>query len=284
LKDEDVLKMLACNVHMGTRNLDPNMEQYLWKRRTDGTHIINLGKTWEKIVLAARAIVAIENPQDVVVISARPYGQRAAMKFGQYTGAKTFAGRFTPGTFTNYIQKKFTEPRLLILTDPRTDHQPIKESSYVNIPTIAFCHTDSPVRHVDIAIPCNNKARHSIGLMYWLLAREVLYLRNTIQRGQPWDVMVDLFFYRDPDEIEKEEAAAAEDAAFNNYTPAIESGEPADWAAGAAAPEGDFGVSAPGEWGADTPAAAGGWGAEGGFDNSVTASGWDAATPAGEQQ
>lgn len=29
----------------------------------DGIHILNIGKTWEKLVLAARIIVAIENPQ-----------------------------------------------------------------------------------------------------------------------------------------------------------------------------------------------------------------------------
>ena len=84
--------------------------------------------------------------------------------------------------------------------DPNTDHQPIIESSYVNIPVIAFCDTDSSLKYVDIAIPCNNKAIHSVGLMWWLLAREVLRLR-----GQKLDVMVDMFFYRDPEETEKEE-------------------------------------------------------------------------------
>lgn len=88
-----------------------------------GIYIINLGKTWEKLQFAARVIVAIENPKDIIVQSARPYGQRAVLKFAQYTGANAIAGRHTPGTFTNQMQTSYSEPRLLILTDPRTDHQ-----------------------------------------------------------------------------------------------------------------------------------------------------------------
>jgi len=228
IKEEDVAKMLACGAHLGTKNLEPAMEPYVWKRRNDGVHIINLQKTWEKLILAARIIVAIENPQDVCVISARPYGQRSVLKFAKYTGAQAIAGRYTPGTFTNQIQEKFMEPRLLILTDPRTDHQPIRESSYVNIPTIAFCHTDSPLRHVDVAIPCNNKGKQSIGLMWWLLCREVLRMRNTIQRGQPWDVMVDLFLYRDPEQQEKDQDALEPSFARG---PVFENPEEGSWAA-----------------------------------------------------
>jgi len=213
--EDDITKMLAATTHIGSENSETTMEQYIFKRRTDGVHIINLRKTWEKLIVAARAIAAIENPAEVFVVAQRPYAQRAVLKFARYVGATPIAGRFTPGAFTNQIQAAFREPRLLLISDPRTDHQPVTEASYANIPIVAFTNVDSPTKFIDIAVPCNNKSAHSIGLMWWFLAREVLRLRGSISRDMPWEVMPDLFFYRDPEEAEKEEKEKLEAQAMS---------------------------------------------------------------------
>jgi len=210
MTEEDVKKIIAAQICGGTQNIREEMRPYVYRRSKDSFYIFDIKKFWDKLVLAARVLVAIEAPGDIFVISERQYGKRAVLKFASFTGAQAMAGKYTPGTFTNQITKQFCEPRILICQSPVGETQAITEASYMNIPVIAFCNSDSHLRNVDIAIPCNNNGKEAIGTCWWLLCRQLLKFRGTIPPQAEWDVMPDLFFFRDLEDVEQEQEQEAE--------------------------------------------------------------------------
>jgi small subunit ribosomal protein S2 len=172
---------LAAGVHIGTQQKTNDMMPYIYRVRTDGLYVLDVQSTDKRIRLAAK-FLAKYDPANILVVSARQYGQRPATMFAKAIGASANVGRFVPNTLTNPAFRGFIEPDALLTTDPSGDAQAINEGVDVGIPVIALCDTNNMTSNVDLVIPTNNKGRKALTLIYWLLARQVLRERGEEDR------------------------------------------------------------------------------------------------------
>ncbi len=180
-------KYLAAGLHIGTQQKTKDMERYIYRVRADGLYVLDVRKTNDRIVAAGKFLAKFD-PEDILVVSTRQYGQAPVKKFGQITGAKTIPGRFIPGTLTNPNYAKFIEPKVLVVTDPRSDSQAIIEARQIGIPVVALCDTENLLGNVDIVVPVNNKGRKAIALVYWLLARQTLRGKGALKEDEDLEI------------------------------------------------------------------------------------------------
>ncbi|MCI0497615.1 MAG: 30S ribosomal protein S2 [Thermoplasmata archaeon] len=183
---------LTSGTHIGTQQKSRDMMPFIFKVRDDGLYVLDIKETDRRIRLAADFIKQFE-PNSVLVVSARQYGQRPVKRFGEVTGTNVIAGRFIPGTMTNPAIKTFQEPKLILVTDPATDSQPLAEAISIGIPVIGLCDANNETKHVDLVVPTNNKGRKALALVYYLLAREVLLRRGAIESPDKFTLTPDDF-------------------------------------------------------------------------------------------
>ena len=187
---EDVY--LTSGVHIGTQQKSADMKEFIFKVRTDGLYVLDVKKTDERIRVASKFISRFD-PQKILVVSARQYGQKPAKVVGKTVGTLVVAGRFVPGSLTNPILPKFIEPELLLVTDPAADEQALREGLNVGIPIVGICDANNETRYVDLVIPSNNKGRRALATVYWLLTREVLKARGAIPADEDFKLTVEEF-------------------------------------------------------------------------------------------
>jgi len=168
-------------VHIGTNQKSADMKKFLDTMREDssGLHLIDVHHTDSRIRVAAKFLSRYD-PERVLVVSARQYGQRPARKFAESIGSTRIVGRFIPGTLTIPRLRNYIEPEVILVTDPAADSQALSEAVSSGIPVVGICDANNRLRNVDLVLPANNKGRRSLALVYWLLAREILKIRSSI--------------------------------------------------------------------------------------------------------
>jgi len=171
---EDYIK---CAVHLGTKVITPHMRKYVYKRRADGLAVINTVAIDEKLREAINVLIQY-NPEQIYLACKREAGWPAAKKFEQMTNIKTFTKKYPPGVTTNLELEDFFKKELTLICDPWIDKNALNDTAKLKKPTISLCDTNNFTTNVTKIIPCNNKAKKSIGCILYILAREYCKAKN----------------------------------------------------------------------------------------------------------
>lgn len=183
---------LKSGIHIGTKFRTKYMEQFIYKTRPDGLSVLNIQKIDERIRNAVNLLTQYE-PGDILVVSRRENGWKSVKAFNKATGIRVFAGRYPPGILTNNQLKTFIEPKIVMVTDPWPDRNVISDAMNIGIPVIALCDTNNQSNCIDLVMPCNNKGKKSLGLLFYVLAREYLKNRGVIQKDDDFAMKIEDF-------------------------------------------------------------------------------------------
>jgi small subunit ribosomal protein S2 len=173
-------KILTTGIRVGTEVKTKFMIPYIIQSNPDGLYLFDLDITLSRIETAARFIKKFDIKR-VIVYSGRTYATTPIEKFCELTGAKKMLGRFMPGTLTNPSLPYYSEPHLIIISDPQVDAQAVTEATNAGIPVIGIANTDNVTSDLDLVIPANNRGRKALATVYWLLAHEILQDSETMK-------------------------------------------------------------------------------------------------------
>ena len=174
---------LKSGIHIGTKFRTYYMEQFIYKIRPDGLSVLNLQKIDERIKVAA-GFLAQYNPEDILVICKRQNGWKAVELFGKLAGIRVFAGRYTPGILTNPNLEQYTEAKIMLVVDAWPDRNSVLDAVKIGIPIIALCDTNNQSNFIDFVVPCNNKGKKSLGLLFYILTQEFLRLKGKLKESE----------------------------------------------------------------------------------------------------
>ncbi|MFH1212184.1 MAG: 30S ribosomal protein S2 [Candidatus Woesearchaeota archaeon] len=174
---------LKAGIHIGTKFKTKYMDNFIYKTRADGLSVLNIQKIDERIKVMSNFISQYE-PNDILIVSRRENSWKAVRAFGNLIGCKIFAGRYPPGVMTNPRLDGFVEPKILVVTDPWPDRNAVQDAFEIGFPVIALCDSNNQTNNIDLVVPCNNKGKKSLGLLFWLAAREFQKNKGIISGDQ----------------------------------------------------------------------------------------------------
>ncbi len=164
---------VKAGAYIGTKVITPHMRPFVYRRRNDGIAIINTNLIDEKLKEAAGLLTRYE-PEDFIIVCKREAGWKAVEKFSELTGVRVFTKKYPAGILTNSNLPSFFEVDMVFICDPWLDKNALKDAKKIKKKIFALCDTNNYTFDIDFFVPCNNKAGKSLGLIFYILAREYL--------------------------------------------------------------------------------------------------------------
>jgi len=167
---EDYIKTAS---YLGTKVITPTMRKYVYRRRLDGLAILNTLLVDKKLAEGIDFIKQFK-PEDWTLVCKREAGWRGAKMFAELTGVRTFTKKYPSGVLTNTVLDNFIETKMVVICDPWLDKNALADAKNIRIPVVGICDTNNHTADVDVVIIGNNKSNKSMGLFFWLMAREYM--------------------------------------------------------------------------------------------------------------
>ena len=183
---------LKAGIHIGTKFKTKYMARFIYKTRPDGLSVLNLQKINDRIKIAATFFSQYE-PEEILMVSRRENGWKPLKLFGKLTGVKFFAGRYPPGILTNPELENYMEVKVLFVVDPWPDRNVVNDAMRIGVPIAALCDTNNQSNKIDLVIPCNNKGKKSLGLFFYILAKEFMKNKKIIKKDSDFKKTIDDF-------------------------------------------------------------------------------------------
>ncbi len=183
---------LKAGIHIGTKFKTKYMESFIYKTRPDGLSVLNLQKIDERLKILSNLLSQYE-PEEILIACRRENGWKSVRMFGKMTGCRVFAGRYPPGILTNPNLDNFIEAKIVFVVDTWPDRNVVNDAIQVGIPVVALCDTNNQSNNIDFVMPCNNKGKKSLGLVFYILAREYLLRKNMIKKADEFNAEIDDF-------------------------------------------------------------------------------------------
>ena len=184
---------LKSGLHIGTKFRTTYMSSFIYKIRPDGLAILNVQEIDRRLGLVAKFLSRYK-PEEIIVVGKRENSIKSIKLFSRATRIRCFAGQYPPGILTNSKLETYTETRLMLVTDPWPDKEAVRDAVKTGAVVVGLCDTNNESNFIDLVLPCNNKGKKSLGLVFYILAREYLLQRGVIASEADMPVKLDEFF------------------------------------------------------------------------------------------